>query len=55
VSNLSNKSAIVIDGGLFYSLAHRLAYDLAKVYYYSHWSKPTPFARDVTNRERLRG
>lgn len=45
--NLKDKTAIVVDSGLFFGLAQRLARDFSKVWYYSPWEKWAPFASDV--------
>lgn len=44
---LSDKSCCVIESGIFQSLAHRLARDFGKVYYYRHTERIHPVTADI--------
>lgn len=45
MSELSSKTALVYDNGLFLPVASRLAEDFGKVYYYSPWRESFPSVR----------
>jgi hypothetical protein len=44
--DFSNKTCCVIEYGIFQSLAHRLARDFGRVFYYRHSRRSHPFASD---------
>lgn len=44
--NFSDKTCCVIESGIFQSLAHRLARDFGKVYYYRHTERVHPVTSD---------
>lgn len=47
MTDLSSKSCLVIDGGLFQALAHRLARDFGKVYFHNPFSSQMPMVTDA--------
>lgn len=46
MEDLSTKTVLVIDGGIFIEFAIRLARDFKKVYYFSSWKSEYPLSKD---------
>jgi hypothetical protein len=53
--NLSDKSCLIIDNGLFVSLAERLSRDFGKVGYYYDWMSGFPDGRELVIGEGIEG
>lgn len=47
MANLSSKTCLVMDNGLFVDVAERLARSFGKVYYATSWRQPFPKSRDL--------
>lgn len=47
MNELSDKTVCVIESGIFQSIAHRLARDFGKVYYYRHTERVHPVTSDI--------